>query len=77
MFPKPRPPVLMSPCPALGCAFQGQAGSYLAGILLALGISRTYQLFSYDGAVVVITWAVANLSADDGNSDFLQGVRDA
>ena len=50
-------------------------GSYLAGILLASGVSCTYHVFSYNRVVVVITSAVANFSTYDSNSDFSQGIR--
>lgn len=52
-------------------------GSYLAGILLAFGISCAYHAFSYNRFVVVITSAVAKFSTYDSNSDFLQGIREA
>lgn len=50
--------------------------SYLAGIFVASVISCTYHAFSYNRAVVVITWAVAKFSTYDSNGDFTQGIRD-
>lgn len=54
-----------------------RGGSHLAGVLLALGVAGTHQASRDDGLVVVVTRAVAELSADDGHGDLAQGVRGA
>ena len=49
--------------------------AYLAGILVASGITGTYHVLGYDRFVVVVALAVTAFSTYDGNGDFSQGVR--
>ena len=69
------PPVLVS-TRSLAPDWRAEPPTYLAGVLLAFGVSCAHHAFGYDGVVVVVTGAVAKLLTYDSHSDFSQGIRE-